>query len=168
MTREEIIEHLDSIVGTYEILLGHGVNSDILDVDDIEAIKEVISALSNKGDLISKQAVLNTLDNADKFLDEERTVEKYKELLTECIKVLPSADVRPNIHATWGEDGHGHIFCTACKETNVSEWKSRFCPLCGAIMDGEPKGLTAKVVIVGKPSLLTHIPIGEKGGHNGR
>lgn len=27
----------------------------------------------------------------------------------------------------------------------------------------EPKGLTAKVVIVGKPSLLTHIPIGEKG-----
>ena len=42
-------------------------------------------------DLIDRQAVLNTLDNADKFLDEERTVEKYKELLTECIKVLPSA-----------------------------------------------------------------------------
>ena len=53
MTREEIIEHLDSIVGTYEILLGHGVNSDILDVDDIEAIKEAISALSeNKGEWI--------------------------------------------------------------------------------------------------------------------
>lgn len=46
MTREKIIEHLDSIVGTYEILLGNGVNSDILDVDDIEAIKEAISALS--------------------------------------------------------------------------------------------------------------------------
>ena len=46
MTREEIIEHLDSIVGTYEILHGHGVNSDILDVDDIEAIKEAVSALS--------------------------------------------------------------------------------------------------------------------------
>lgn len=43
-------------------------------------------------ELITKQAVLNTLDNADKFLDEERTVEKYKELLTECIKVLPSAE----------------------------------------------------------------------------
>ena len=54
MTREEIIEHLDSIVGTYEILLGHGVNSDILDVDDIEAIREAISALSeNKGEWIS-------------------------------------------------------------------------------------------------------------------
>ena len=43
-------------------------------------------------ELITKQAVLNTLDNADKFLDEERTVEKYKELLTECIKVLPPAE----------------------------------------------------------------------------
>ena len=43
-------------------------------------------------DYISRQAVLNTLDNMEKALDEERTVEKYKELLTECIKVLPSAE----------------------------------------------------------------------------
>ena len=52
MTREEIIEQLDGIVGTYEILIGNGVNSDILDVDDIEAIREAISALSNKGEWI--------------------------------------------------------------------------------------------------------------------
>lgn len=53
MTREEIIEQLDAIVGTYEILIGNGVNSDILDVDDIEAIREAISALSeNKGEWI--------------------------------------------------------------------------------------------------------------------
>ena len=50
MTREEIIEQLDAIVGTYEILIGNGVNSDILDVDDIEAIREAISALENKGE----------------------------------------------------------------------------------------------------------------------
>lgn len=50
MTREQIIEQLDSIVGTYEILLGNGVNSDILDVDDIEAIREAISALSAEGE----------------------------------------------------------------------------------------------------------------------
>ena len=42
--------------------------------------------------LISRQKVLNTLDFVDKAcIGEERTVEKYKELLTECIKVLPSA-----------------------------------------------------------------------------
>lgn len=54
MTIEEIIEQLDGIVGTYEILIGNGVNSDILDVDDIEAIREAISALSeNKGEWIA-------------------------------------------------------------------------------------------------------------------
>ena len=43
-------------------------------------------------DLISRQAVLNTLDNMDKALDEDRTVEKYRELLTECINELPRAE----------------------------------------------------------------------------
>ena len=43
-------------------------------------------------ELITKQAVLNTLDFAGNALDEDRTVEKYKELLTECIKVLPTAE----------------------------------------------------------------------------
>lgn len=43
------------------------------------------------GELISKQKVFATLDFADKALDEERTVEKYKELLTKSIKVLPSS-----------------------------------------------------------------------------
>ena len=57
MTREEIIEQLDAIVGTYEILIGNGVNSDILDVDDIEAIREAISALSeNNGEWIADNA----------------------------------------------------------------------------------------------------------------
>ena len=46
MTNSEIIEQLDSIVGTYEILVGNGVNSDILEIDDIEAIREAIKALN--------------------------------------------------------------------------------------------------------------------------
>ena len=41
-------------------------------------------------DAISRQAVLNTLDNMDSALDEDRTVETYKELLKECYKILPS------------------------------------------------------------------------------
>ena len=48
-------------------------------------------------ELISKQAVLNTLDNMDKALDEDRTVETYKALLTECIKVLPSAEIKGDL-----------------------------------------------------------------------
>lgn len=41
-------------------------------------------------DSISRQKVLATLDFADNALDEDRTVENYKELLTECIKALTS------------------------------------------------------------------------------
>lgn len=45
MKVDEAIEQLDSVIGTYEILLGNGVNSDILDVDDLEAIKVAIASL---------------------------------------------------------------------------------------------------------------------------
>lgn len=48
MTREEVVEQLESIVGTYKILIGHGINSDILDADDIEAIETAISLLSKE------------------------------------------------------------------------------------------------------------------------
>ena len=41
-------------------------------------------------DTISRKAVLDTLERMDKALDEDRTVENYKELLRECYKVLPS------------------------------------------------------------------------------
>ena len=63
MTREQIIEQLDSIVGTYGILLGHGINSDILDVDDIAAIKEAISALSAERELTNEKAIAFLQDN---------------------------------------------------------------------------------------------------------
>lgn len=97
-------------------------------------------------ELITKQAVLNTLDNADKFLDEERTVEKYKELLTECIKVLPSADVRENIPVKFipiNADcrGYADIFrCTNCGgiitvSSVEKELDYDFCPWCGGKAD---------------------------------
>ncbi len=41
-------------------------------------------------DIISRQAVLDTLDTSDKFMDEDRTVETYKALLKECYEILPS------------------------------------------------------------------------------
>ena len=46
-------------------------------------------------DVVSRQAVLKTLDNMDNVLDEDRTVENYKELLKECYEVLPT--VRPQL-----------------------------------------------------------------------
>lgn len=85
-------------------------------------------------DLISRQKVLATLDFADKALDEERTVEKYKELLTESIKALPPAENK----GEWIEEsdnyGHSSYFCSRC---GTQEGKpSDICPNCRARMKG--------------------------------
>ena len=57
-----------------------------------KAICNNLKALEQEqsGDLISRQAVLETLDDMDNVLDEDRTIENYKELLKECYEVLPS------------------------------------------------------------------------------
>jgi len=59
-------------------------------------------------DLLDRQKVLDTLEVADTFLDDERarTVEIYKALLRECIKVLPS--------------GSENIRCKDCKFLKVA------------------------------------------------
>lgn len=51
-------------------------------------------------DTISRKAVLDTLERMDKALDEDRTVESYKDLLRECYKVLPP--VKPK--SEWQQD----------------------------------------------------------------
>ena len=57
-----------------------------------EALEIAIQVLEEKPceNTVNRQAVLNTLDNMDKALNEDRTVENYKELLKECYEVLPS------------------------------------------------------------------------------
>lgn len=66
-------------------------------------------------DAVSRQAVLNTLDFTDKFLDETRTVESYKTLLEECYKNLPS--VTP-IH----KDRTVQDFVDKCRECGKQRW----------------------------------------------
>lgn len=78
---------------------------------------------------ISREAV------DDMIYDYSRSCDVNYGQLSERLYSIPSADVRENIHARWESDGHGHIICTACKGANVSTWKSRFCPMCGARMD---------------------------------
>ena len=51
-------------------------------------LEQIIATGEPCENYISRQAVLDTLDNMDKALDEDRTVENYKELLRECYKVL--------------------------------------------------------------------------------
>ena len=77
---------------------------------------------------ISREAVKRFLRMAMKFSLEAMVADP---------EVIPSADVRPNIHARWESDGHGHIICTACKGAKLNTHRSKFCDSCGAIMDGE-------------------------------
>ena len=52
---------------------------------------------------------------------------------------VPSADVEPIRHGYWIRDltySYGiHYICSVCGK--VKQWKSNYCPNCGAKMDGE-------------------------------
>ena len=67
----------------------------------IDSFDRVTSGLEQQAceDTVSRQAVLDTLDKMDKALDTDRTVENYKELLTECYKNLPP--VTPKEKTGW-------------------------------------------------------------------
>ena len=54
-----------------------------------EACRTGASERESCEDAISRRAVLNTLDKMDSVLDEDRTVETYKELLVACYNDLP-------------------------------------------------------------------------------
>ena len=60
-----------------------------------------------------------------------------------AIDNIPAADVQPVAHGKWASDGlSGIIKCIICDAdapvdtTGPRQYKSRFCPNCGARMDG--------------------------------
>jgi len=83
------------------------------------------------------------LDDIDNVLDEDRTVENYKELLKECYEVLPP--VNPQKIGHWEQYGNSwedKFKCSECGkeqpkilcgEQIIGHW-SDYCPNCGAKM----------------------------------
>lgn len=99
--------------------------------------KDILEQLSYD-DFISRQAVLNTLDKMDKALDTDRTVESYKELLTECYKDLPPA-VPNEKTGKWIEGGYEdrYYVCSKCNYEASEYWHKpsyKYCPNCGVKM----------------------------------
>ena len=80
MNKEETIRKVENCLIDYFL------------IEDYGKVEKIIKALEEKPciDVVNRQAVLDTLDFADKALDEDRTVETYKELLIACYKDLPS------------------------------------------------------------------------------
>lgn len=90
-------------------------------------------------DLISRQKVLDTLDNADNFLDEDRTVEKYKGLLTECIKVLPPAENKGDLISREFLQTAIHNFFNGLNHTPTEEDIQRYIEVAPSVENkGEP------------------------------
>ena len=116
------------------------VETDYFLMEDYEKVKEIIKALEENPciDVVSRQAVLNTLDFADKALDEDRTVETYKELLIACYKDLPSiAHTQKLGRWIFVDKAHEHARCSECGYGNIDllDGKSHnYCPNCGSLM----------------------------------
>ena len=130
MTREEGKEFANALKNNYTI-----------DFDKMpEFCDLVISALSeSKGDLISRQAVLDYIDKMPSELTTDgrrmirrRTLEEY------ISDTLPSVSNLENPNkGEWifDETLDKHYYCSECKSMGVSYWD--YCPYCGADMRGK-------------------------------
>ena len=100
---------------------------------------------------ISREELIDRLNKTELSAEQIRMLVYPREAVVGAIYDCSPADVRPNIHAYWEdlEPDKDILFksnmpyrCTACGQRagkhKVSTYK--YCPSCGAIMDGEPKG----------------------------
>lgn len=56
----------------------------------------------------------------------------------DMLSLIPAADVQPVKHGQWVIDNPEQVLmhCSNCKWRNLN-WKWKYCPYCGAKMDGE-------------------------------
>ena len=112
MTNEEAIAIITEAIEDY-------VCNHVTDTAQAQRMLNAVQALEQEPceDAISRQAVLETLDDMDNVLDEDRTIENYKELLKDCYEVLPPVKpqektghwIYDNIASNWR--------CDKCGET---------------------------------------------------
>ena len=74
-----------------------------------------------------------TKDNMRSRLHANPDNEMYKTLML-WIDKLPTEDVIPVVHAEWKTIHNGIYECSNC---NLNSSRSKFCPHCGALMDGK-------------------------------
>ena len=63
----------------------------------------------------------------------------------ELVDIVPAADVVPAVHGRWVKRANtkGQVYCSGCatlEEITDNNFKSTYCPNCGARMDGDTDG----------------------------
>lgn len=76
-------------------------------------------------------------ENLEAFVKEFNTAYRQGKILEKIKENYALMKVDERKKGKWKFDGHGHIYCTNCGQTNVSSWRSAFCPCCGSKMERE-------------------------------
>ena len=82
--------------------------------------------------------------DADLLIKNIASIEDLRTLSTktigEAIDKTPTADVVEVKHAKWEINSDGYYpYCCNCKTEPKNGLMSKYCPECGAVMDGTPK-----------------------------
>lgn len=90
------------------------------------------------GDLISRKALLK---KAKTLYKETNNILTTVSVVTRTdIVMAPAVDAEPVRHARWLDDdryfGYGER-CSACASGSTGHGRNKYCPNCGARMDGE-------------------------------
>lgn len=116
-----------------------------------DEIKKELAAPVNMSDLISRGALLKKIAHHTMFdclkratFENANTYEQVKGAMFELAQKAPAVDAAPVVHARWGKaeivgyDGLHAVYGQRC--SNCGEYTEvyipRFCPNCGAKMDG--------------------------------
>lgn len=87
---------------------------------------------------IEREAALASV-RPDNPMDEQAavTIATAKELVRKALKNAPAADVVPVVHSKWEISCDGYYpCCKRCKAELYSGVLTKYCPECGAKMDG--------------------------------
>lgn len=84
---------------------------------------------------IEREDALKGLEDSDiGFCDDEPIQTRNSAL--KIIQNIPAADVAPVVHGRWREMDKGYYVCSACNTFITVNYGYKYCPNCGAKMDG--------------------------------
>lgn len=92
------------------------------------------------GDLISRKALLKKAKTLYEVTDDVLTTVSV--VTRTDIVMAPAVDAEPVRHARWLDDDRYFRYgerCSACASGSTGNGRNKYCPNCGARMDGEEK-----------------------------